>query len=413
MRYRTTKARQAAQMINVTCCLLFVFFCFVYLFLFQGDVMSMAQHVLSHGRTAYHTLLYSSLITIALALVGSALVYYIHVPIRYRALLWMPCFGILGFLSDFNLPSVIRESHGNDIWAFLLLIVVFFVSLFLVKSLKEKLNDTSTFVSFLWPNLFILAIGMSFTCLVGNTDKTLHYELRMERLLVDEKYDDVLRICADDPHPSRCVMYTRAYALSCLGEMGERLFTYNNNLGSDALLPAPADSLRPANIPKRLRETLGGFPYKDMNATRFLQHFASDTLATDRVHDYLLCGLLLDKDLPTFADSLISYYSNRDSIMQMRHELEVENNKRRFPRKLTFDPVIISKLPRHYAEALLLYSRITTNPIAVLDDDETLQNYLDFTEQQKTAKTPAEQEALCRSYYNNTYWCYYYFSKAE
>lgn len=401
---------KSAQMINFICCLLFLFFSFTYLYFFQGEMMKMVQHLLSNGRTAYHALLFSSLISLALAVLGLACSHFISfLPTRFKALGWLPSYMLLGLLTDVSLSITEPSSHAVGFIPFFLVSIAYLVALAILSRIQEPRFEKSSFSELLWPNLLQTVLCIAFTCGVGNTNRTLHYELRIERLAIEENYEKVLQVGAEEPNVSRCIMYLRVYALSQNGELGDRLFMYPNNLGTESLLPSPIDSLRPANMPSKLREYLGGFPIHDMNATRFLQHLASKPDAKEPVRDYLLCSFLLDKNLPAFVDSLLSFYGPKDTVEVQEKELKLNKKKK----KKEKEPIVFTQLPRYYSEALLLYSRLNDKPVAVLKDDETLQNYLDFSKYNRQTSNKAERERLCRLYYNDTYWCYYFFDNTK
>lgn len=386
-----TRIKQARQVVYTACCLIFVSFTFLYLFFFQSDMLSMVQHIMSNGRTSYHVLIFSSLITLVLSVLPFAQSYFIKLPVKFISLLWFPSFWALGWLTDVGLSEVAPTSHSINAVPFVITAILYAMAIFAGTRLSREVEANTPLTNIFWPNILLLVIAMTFTTYVSNTNRTIHYELRLERLVTEEKYQNVLDISAQEEHPSRCIMSIRAYALSRLGELGDRLFFYPNSSGGESLLPPPTDSLRPSNLPKILREYLGGFPIHDMNATRYLQHLAADSLASEHVHEYLLCALLLDKNIDTFVDSLVVYYSPKDGPVKF--------------------PVHLSSLPRHFAEATILYQRMSESPKVVLDDDETLENYLAFLEQYKKVDDPVEREAICRKYYNETYWTYYYFNK--
>ncbi|MBQ0049640.1 MAG: hypothetical protein KBT12_05335 [Bacteroidales bacterium] len=381
--------------ITIVCTVIFVAFSLAYLILFQADVMTMAQHKLSQGRTTYHVHIFSFLITAALTVVAYACNHYVKLPLRARALAFFPSFWGLGLLSNVNLSSLSPSAHNVGALPFLFVLLFWIGTTILLRQIHQPKFDNTPLSQALWPNLMIIALGINFTCLMGNTQQNIHYELRMERLAMEEDYDRVLQIGAENPQTSRCIMVLRAYALSRQGTLGDRLFTYPNNLSSDALLPIASDSIRPANLPAVMKEYLGGFPTHDMKATRYLQLLTSDTLAKEPAHDYLLCAFLLDRNLDAFADSLLSFYPPTDSIVKKEGRIT------------TYLPQYAS-LPRHYAEALLLYSRLREQPVCVLLNDEILENYLNFS-QLYHAGDAQHTEADCQSYYGNTYWNYYFF----
>ena len=405
-RYNLRK-RRARQAIQVACCSIFVTFSFIYLFAFQSDILTIVQHVISSGRTTYQVFVFSALITVLLSVLPFILLHYIRFHVHTIGLAWFPSFFVLGWLTDVALAEVVPDSTSVGWLPFFLALIVYLLSVIISHQLEDKTKVSTPLANLLWPNLIIIIIGIVFTTLVGNTNFDIHHELRLERLISEDRYDEVLSICAKEERPTRCSMSLRAFALSKNGELGERFFYYPNKAGSDNILPPPSNSLRPANIPLRLREHLGGYPIHDMNATHFLQYLTADSTATDYAKDYLLCALLLDKNLETFVDSLVVYYSDNST----KEEPQENKNSNRRKQKEEYNPIHVKGIPRHYGEALLLYTRMTEKPKAILEDDEILENYLSFQKVYKAEKDPVDREFQCRKYYNETYWTFYYFTK--
>lgn len=394
-------------MINVICCLLFLVFGFLYLFSFQGDVMNMAQHAISSGRTTYHAFIFSILVILGLAALGLVLTRLLYVPIRFRALLWFPSYWILGIFTDVHLPMLEHTDTGGSLFGIVLMGVLSLVAFFLVRLVHEDRGENSSLSSLLWPNMLILAISLGFTAWAGNTNRPLHYELRLEHYALRGEFEKLLENGIDDPTTTRPVMAIRAYALSQQGEMGNKLFYYPVNIGSKGLIPSTADTLRPVNLPQLLREHLGGFPISDMSSTHFLEFLAAKPEPKEAVKDYLLCSYLLDKDLNTFVDSLIAYYGPNDSILATQTTTPTKSKKNK-KAKAEPDPILLTSLPTHFAEALLLYSRLNDHPKATTDDKAVYENFLEFSKC-RALPTKEEREAQCRRLYNQTYWFYYYF----
>lgn len=391
----------AGWWVHITCCLIFVAFSFFYLYSFQGEMMQLVQHLMSDGRTSYRVLLFSSLITLTLTVLGLCMEHFRRFPVCFKAMAWQPAFFVLGWLTDVNLKIIDPTLENMGVLPFLLFGLCYLIGVLLLRQFANPKPKRMPLQTLLWPNLLLMAVGMLFTCTVGNTNRKLHYELRMGRYAAEERYNEILEAEEHNEKVTRNTMSLRMYALSRRDELGERLFMFSNNLGSDAILPSPKDSLRHYNLPGCLKDYLGRFPMHDMNATRFLQYVASDTAVATPVYDYLLCALLLDRNLSVFTDSLISFYDEKDSL-KVQTPVKKGNTKKRV------GPIHFTSLPRHYAEALLLYSQLNENPIAVIDDDKLLENYLEFTSYRETQDS-CQGEKLCHRFYNNTYWYYYFF----
>ena len=94
--------------------------------------------------------------------------------------------------------------------------------------------------------------------------------------------------------------------------------------------------------------------------------------------DYLLCGDLIDKDLDRFAKDIQDYYTVNDS------------------------------LPKHYREALILYSRLRSKPVVVyhhvMDED-----YDNLQELEKGYPNQTERKGKVEEHYRGTYWYYYWY----
>ncbi len=377
-------------------------------------MLTMVQHIMSKGRTNYQVFLFSALITILLSILPFVKARFITLPTRALSLCWFPSFVLLGWLTDVALSEVDPSSDSVGPIPFVVAAMIYVLATFFLSQVQEPKEPNTPLTNLLWPNLAGIVVGMSFAMGVANTNRTIHFELRLERLVMNNQLEEVIELCSREQIPSRTVMSVRAYALSRQHKLGDQLFMYPNNAGGETLLPPPIDSLRPANMPALLKEHLGGYPIHDMHATHYLQYLAADTLATLNVHDYLLCAYLLDKNLPDFVDSLIVYYGPKDTLDVMEEErtatkpkqLSQQNKKKR-----AYEPIRFKSLPRHFAEALLLYMRQTESPKAVLEDDEILENYLNFQALYKKYKDPLQREFECRNYYNETYWTFYFFTK--
>ena len=104
-----------------------------------------------------------------------------------------------------------------------------------------------------------------------------------------------------------------------------------------------------------------------------ISHLAEDKQSVD----YRLCGLLLDKQIDSFAQLVTKYYD-----------------------------ISSSTLPRHYKEALTLYTHKRSARAFSYHDSVIDADYEDFLKlvngsRQGTSRTSA------RDVYGNTYWYYY------
>ncbi len=117
-----------------------------------------------------------------------------------------------------------------------------------------------------------------------------------------------------------------------------------------------------------------------MREERFYQLLERDSLATPAVADYMLCGKLIDRDLKGFVRLLPRYY-DADST-----------------------------LPRHYREALVLYSHLnaaTLGSVTHYVDEAINQEYEQLQELMAQYPEGSEKQLKMLEVYRNTYWYYY------
>ena len=388
--------------ISIVCYLIFFTFSFLYLYGVQGEMMQLTQHLISGGRTAYRALLFSSLLTLFLSLQAFLLDYFIRYSIRVKALAWIPSFMVLGWLTDVNLTLYDEVIVPTSTWYFLLFLLCYVALTILFGHRMEPRHKPSALQEVLCPNILIMVLGMILTCSVGNTDQRLHHELRMERYACEGDYVRFMESEHKNTTVSPRIMSLRMYVLSRQEMLGDHLFHLPGNLGGSYVLPSLLDSMSCYNMPARVKEHLGMFPLHDMDDIEFLQYATRDTLATAALRDYLLCAYLLDRNLEAFTDSLIAFRGPKKKA-------EVPVQKKTSKGKSTpIEPVHFSTLPRHYAEALVLYAQSSDMPKAVLDDEVVVKEFRTFT-----SCLQGETDSLDIKHYKDTYWYYHHFPISE
>jgi hypothetical protein len=95
------------------------------------------------------------------------------------------------------------------------------------------------------------------------------------------------------------------------------------------------------------------------------------------VADYVLCGCLIDRDIDAFARLLPQFYTVDDS------------------------------LPRHYREALTLYTHQSSLPVVVYHDAVMDQDWEDLQKLRKEYASPNERKGKVAERYRGSYWYYY------
>lgn len=352
-----------AAMLKCICALVFCIFSFLYLFYYQADLLCAGQHVLSHGATTYNPLIGAVLITVGLQVIQSVIVRIMFFPASCVALSYFPSLLILTVLTDIS-ENIDREfSFGAWLWIVPLLLAAWYGLSYVQKQTRTLISKNGNEGSFLslttWRNLLIMVVMLFLTGLFSNSNDVFHYRMYVENRIDKKEYSKALDCGIKSTDTDSSLTMLRAYALSCVGNLPDSLFTYPVCGGSKALLPdgiTTKSMLIPHNV--------------------IVKHYKDKAYAAD----YRLMSLLLDRDLDGFA-KLVGHYYKLDKY-----------------------------LPRHYKEALVLYTHMRSHPVLVFHDSVMDADYQDMIDMQHTVKTQQERESLIRDSYGNTYWCYYLYS---
>ena len=90
--------------------IVFILFTYLYLDCFQGDVLAVAQYVLSEGKTTYSYVLAPVLLTLVLFLLQVGVCTLTQVKRRFHALTYFPSMLMLTVLTD--IPVDFDKHHG-------------------------------------------------------------------------------------------------------------------------------------------------------------------------------------------------------------------------------------------------------------------------------------------------------------
>lgn len=371
-------------LLQTACAIVFLLFVFVYLYFFQADLLSMVQHVLSGGATHYDRTIGTVIIT--------AVLYLVHIGARRlggldrvcHALSYFPSLLLLAALTDVEVDFSVSPLRGLWLWLTPLLLAVYvFLSLAVKYNWIETLLPSySAPISVLWKNLLLMACMFIAVCLCGNNDSVLHYRLRVERLLGSGAYSKALMVGEKSDETDASLTMLRAYALSRSGQLGERLFEFPLTGGSYALLP-DGKGVRCLLYPEdRIVRALSIRKKGDMTPMEYLLYIERNGLGRKPVTDYILCGYLLDRNIDAFVNAIRRKYS-----------------------------LTSPSLPKHYKEALTLYTHLRSNPVLVYHNEVMDADYADFQNLEHKYTDARERESYVRDMYGDTYWFYYFYHR--
>ena len=375
--------QETVRIQTVVCGLLFSIFSFIYLYVFQCDVLEAFHFSLAHGKTHFSAIGSALVITLILLLIRWGVNVLLKLRGKLRSLAYMPSFFILMALSDIGRDVYLQSSHTKWLWLLPLLICLFIgVAYGFKKSLQFSNQTTDTNRPFLVAsNVSILLAGCIMTLLVGNTNTDFHHELQTERFLREQRADEALKVGQRSLDATQTLTALRVYAMSQTGKIGEKLFAYPQYYGSEGLF-FPEDSLRVLRYTNdSIYHHLGARPYSGEDRLSYLSRICYHDEGKHTALDYYLSALLLDKQIESFTDAISEFYELEDS------------------------------LPRYYREAITIYR--TTHPEFTFgsNDSTLIKGYIKYRERQTQFNSKQEETNRMRREYGDTYWWYYDYQK--
>lgn len=383
MQFRNSDKKNSTITTKVMCAIVFWLFSLTWLFWFQADLLTIAQHVLSKGHTHYDRTLGALLITFVLYLVQMAVYGVVKLNKRSHALTYLPSMLLLAIISDINPIDAAHSFFGKWLWLVPVVLVVWGLFVLIAKqalpfdSAKEQ---TGLFSRRLWINMLYMIGMIMFVVSVGNTNAVYHYRAHIEVSVCKGDFAEALRTGDRSLETDESLTMLRAYALSHEGLLGERLFEYPVVGTSKTLLPLWNHRSAAYLIPvDSFYQHFGARPVAIASASRYFELLEKDSLARPSVADYRLCGMLVDRKIDEFARELPRYYA------------------------------IDGTLPKHYREAATLYMHLRSNPVLIFSHEVSAEDWKNFQELERTHANKAERKEKVAERYQHSYWYYYFY----
>lgn len=372
--------------IRVVCAIVFILFSWCWLYYFQNDLLAMAQHVLSQGITRYNRFLGALGITFILYL----LQHFIHKITKlnksFYALTFFPSMLALGMVSDIIQDPEGGITHSFKWWAIVFYVLIWCLLSYLANKLQEidEESNACVFSRSMWLNLVILVFMMMITAGIGNTNAVFHYRMRAEVSMLEGDWENALAAGRKSLESDADLVMLRMHALARKDLLGEKLFEYKVCGSSQSILPTDGKSTFLIYPTDSLYQFLGAIPAHTMTPMHYLElvkrHVQSKGKRPNKaVGDYLLSGYLIDKHIDMFASEISKYYTLNDS------------------------------LPKHYREALVLYSHLHSKSVVDYHDTVLEEDYEGFRELRSKYPVKMEQQGKVEEQYFGTYWYYYWY----
>lgn len=368
----SNRLHKSVRLVHLLDYLLFAVFSMLYFAGLQADLLQLTLQRTVPSILRFPPFTIALILTLFLLAVKLLLNKALRLKGPWHSLSFLPSFLLLVWFTRFNSLCL------------LLFLASIVLLAFFSRSRRAKSGIIHTSFSVqLQANLLIMVFCFFIVVLLGNANDLLHYELKMERQLAHGRYQSALRVAADEQATSRRLVALRAFALSRSHQMGENLFEYPMPRGNQDLFLHPSDSAEMLLPMDSLRSLYGTVP-TEKNYFKYLSAQVQDTAwhRHPALADYYLCSLLLKKKVRLFAETLPRFYN-------------VEGD--------------LTRLPKHYKEALVILKRYTMNPAVLINDVPTETNYSDFLEELKKYPNPHIRSNYARRLYGNTYFWYYYF----
>lgn len=365
------KKKNGTLQMRLVCAFVFVSFTYLYLDCYQGNILAVAQHVLSGGLTTYNYVVAPILITLVLFLFQVGVYRTCRVRRHFHGLTYFPSMLLLAILTD--IPCDMDKHRGMGwCWIAPLLLVAFCVWMYIVRNLEPyelEHHTVNLFSRCTWENLFQMIVMMVLVVLLSSSDRVFHQRMKMEKLMVEGKFDEALDVGCKSLDTDSSMTMLRIACMQRMGVLGEKLFTYPLVGGSLSMF---VDSITTkAMIWKAPAWMCMPSPWMRARKMRY---------ALPR--DYELCAFLLDKDLDGFVRALRKYYKLEDT-----------------------------SLPKHYKEALILYTHRRAHPSIVYRNSVLEADFQDYQILEHKFANLQERQTSLQDTYGNTYWYYFQFGK--
>lgn len=369
-------------LVRVACTFVFSLFAFFYLYYFQADLLTVTQHVLSQGQTHYNHFIGTILITMVLLFVQVVTANLLKKVKMAWAFTFVPSVLCLIMLTDVH--PVLNESKlefGAGVYLCPIALVVYLLLVWLAHStgLTAAFNSLDfKIVRRLWANLTVLFSLMALACLCGNNDRVYHVRIHAEQCILNGDFEGALDAIKHCDEPDENLTMLTAYALSRNKQLPESLFEYQLKGGSKAMMPNGTTTRFELLPDTSFYAYLGNCYRQRMQTMHYLNYQKRHKRMNKVTADYMLCGYLLDKKLDLFVREITKHYAVNDSV----------------------------SLPKHYEEALLLYTHLHSTPYIIYKNDVMNADFQDFQKLENTILSAQRKTAL-RDTYGNTYWYYY------
>lgn len=377
---RNSSEIRLQRVVAYTCATLFALFSFTFIAFYQAPLLEMMYNHVATGKLEYNNVVVAGVITAFLTLLAVWLNRFARFQREWTAMAYLPSSLMLAFITDID-RSLFTGDYSVWGWVFIFVagtVVYLFLSFVLHRMLFEKIKNLAMSKNkILWRNFILMVLLFSLIGTLSSSEENIKREAFVASHYKNGEIAEALLIGYNSLDASPQLTALRAYVMAKEGVLGEKLFEYPQHYAAKALLPGKKQNS--PLVPDSVFALIGAEPGNNEDVVGFLKGLAYADSASSVAKEYYLSALLLEKRLLEFKESL---YGLNDSVD-------------------------VGKLPKHYREALVLYSGIDSAYVPEFTDDSVILAFDSLRNTELEHDDFVVRSNMVRKSYGRTYWWYY------
>ena len=366
------------RVVMALCAILFAVFSFLFVAKSQSVLLELLYDKVATGKLQYNAYVVGGVISVALTIFALWLNKFSGFKREWTAFSFMPSAMVLAFITDID-RSLYTGEYDYLKWIIVLAIGVFAYAAFsfvLRRILFAKIKNVAMSANrIIWRNLVLFVILFSLVGFLSNGEENFKREALVASYYKKGDSDNALKVGYLSNVASHSLTVQRAYILAKGGMLGERLFEYPQYYGADGLIPAK-EQVSPL-VPDSVYALLGASPLQGEEALDVFKRALKNDNVSPAAKDYYLSALLLDRKIVEFTDNVKTLYPDTET----------------------------ANLPKHYQEALLLYSSI--NGDSVQAGSVVQEQFNAFKALEAEYEDIFVRGNYLRRHFGRTYWWYF------
>lgn len=366
------------RVVMALCAILFAVFSFLFVAKSQSVLLELLYEKVATGKLQYNAYVVGGVISAFLTFFALWLNRFTGFKREWTAFSFMPSALILAFITDID-RSLYIGGYDYLKWIIVLAVGIFAYAAFsfvLRRMLFAKIKNIAMSANrIIWRNLILFVILFSLVGFLSNNEENFKREALVASYYKKGDTENALKVGYRSNVASHSLTVQRAYILSEVGMLGEKLFEYPQYYGAEGLIPAK-EQVSPL-VPDSVFALIGASPLPGEKAMDVFKRALKNDKVTPAAKEYYLSALLLDRKIVEFVDNIKILYPETDA----------------------------TDLPKHYQEALMLYSSINGDSVNI--NSAIQEHYNSFKALEAEHEDIFVRANYLRRHFGRTYWWYY------